>query len=136
MIHRVVRVQGWTVDFLFAHRRNDEEGVMACLYEYGAPKEIARQTREQMDGAPNRGFTFSNSDRRVILTWVGHQSSGAQWVNTTVHELAHIAQAIALDDGMDPFSEDFAYLCGDISQTVADILCTLACDHCRDHLSE
>ena len=132
MIHRVLRVRDWTVDFLFAHRRNDAGGVMACLYDYGAPEEIARQTRELMDGTPNRGFTFSNSDRRVVLTWVGPQSSGAQWMNTTAHEIVHIVQAVALDKETDPFSEDFAYLCGDITQGVADILCTLTCDHCRE----
>lgn len=132
MIHRALRVHGWTVDFLFVTGRNDRNGVMACLLDLGATRPIVEATYELMDGGMNRGFTFSDTERRVSLSWVGPQTSGAEWVNTTVHEIVHVAQAIASADGTDPLSEDFAYLVGDITQGVADIICGLACDHCRE----
>ena len=137
MIHRALRVGRWTCDFLFVLGRNDTEGVMACLYEYDAPQDISRRAREIMEGGePNCGFTFSNSDRRRSLSWIGPQSSGAQWINTAFHEIIHVAIAIAGAEGMEPFSEEFAYLCGDISQGIADLLCELACDRCRDKILE
>lgn len=39
-------------------------------------------------------------------------------------------------DGTEPLSEEFAYLVGDITHGVADIICRLACDHCRNDPSE
>ena len=70
MIHRAIRVHGWTVDFLFAHRRNDPDGVLAVLRSYGAPASLVEQADDLMNAGPNCGFTFSNSDRRLCLTWV------------------------------------------------------------------
>lgn len=132
MIHRAIRVRDWTVDFLFVDGRNDPDGVMACLYSFGATRSIADSTRDLMESGENRGFTFSNTERRIALSWIGHQANGSEWVNTTVHEIVHVAQAIAQEKELDTFSEDFAYLVGDITQGVADILCHLACDRCRE----
>ena len=132
MIHRAILIRDWTVDFLFVTGRNDREGVLACLLDLGATRPIVEATVELMDGGLNRGFTFSNTERRVSLSWVGPQTSGAEWVNTSVHEIVHVAQAIASADGSEPLSEEFAYLVGDITQGVADILCHLACDRCRE----
>ena len=95
MIHRAIRVHGWTVDFLFAHRRNDPDGVLAVLRSYGAPASLVEQADDLMNSGPNCGFTFSNSDRRLCLTWVGPQTEGAEWVNTTVHEIVHVAIAVS-----------------------------------------
>lgn len=132
MIHRALRVRDWTVDFLFAHRRNDPEGVLAVLRSYGAPASLVEQADELMAAGPNCGFTFSNSDRRLCLTWIGPQTEGSEWVNTTVHEIVHVAIAISSDAGIDPYTETFAYLVGDITEQVSDLLCLLACDHCRE----
>lgn len=132
MIHRALRVRDWTVDFLFAHRRNDPVGVLAVLRSYGAPASLVEQADELMAAGPNCGFTFSNSDRRLCLTWIGPQTEGSEWVNTTVHEIVHVAIAISSDAGIDPYTETFAYLVGDITEQVSDLLCLLACDHCRE----
>ena len=136
MIHRALRVHDWTVDFLFAHRRNDPEGVLAFLLSYGAPPSLVEQAEELMASGPNCGFTFSNSDDRLCLSWIGPQTEGAEWVNTSVHEIVHIAIAIAQDEGIDTYTETFAYLVGDITQAVADIICRLACDHCRNEKND
>ena len=132
MIHRAIRVHGWTVDFLFAHRRNDPDGVLAVLRSYGAPASLVEQADDLMNSGPNCGFTFSNSDRRLCLTWVGPQTEGAEWVNTTVHEIVHVAIAVSADAGIDPYTETFAYLVGEITEQVSDLLCLLSCDHCRE----
>lgn len=136
MIHRALRVRDWTVDFLFAHRRNDPDGVLAVLRSYGAPARLVEQAEDLMAAGPNCGFTFSNSDRRLCLTWIGPQTEGAEWVNTTVHEIVHVAIAISSDAGIDPYTENFAYLVGDITEQVSDLLCLLACDHCREEKND
>ena len=132
MIHRALLVHGWTVDFLFAHRRHDPDGVLAVLRSYGAPARLVEQADDLMAAGPNCGFTFSNSDRRLCLTWIGPQTEGSEWVNTTVHEIVHVAIAISSDAGIDPYTETFAYLVGDITEQVSDLICLLSCDHCRE----
>lgn len=132
MIHRTLRVRGWSVDFVLAHGRNDAEWVLNALRDLEAPEDVMAEAESLMDAGPNCGFTFSNGYRRCILTWVGRQASGAEWVNTTVHEIVHVAMAIAIDQGIDPYTEELAYLIGDVTERLSDLLCALACDHCRE----
>jgi len=136
MIHRALRVRDWTVDFLFAHRRNDPEGVLACMRSYGAPAILLEQAEDLMGAGPNCGFTFSNSDDRLCLSWIGPQTEGREWVNTTVHEIVHVAIAVSEDAGIAPDTETFAYLVGDITEQVSDLLCLLSCDHCRNEKND
>ena len=82
---------------------------------------------------PSFGATVRRpSDRRLCLTWVGPQTDGTEWVNTTVHEIVHVAIAVSADAGIDPYTETFAYLVGDITEQVSDLICLLSCDHCRE----
>lgn len=57
-------------------------------------------------------------------------------MNTTVHEIVHVAIAVAEEEGIDPYTETFAYLVGDITQQVSDLLCLLSCDHCRNEKND
>ena len=136
MIHRALRVRGWTVDFLFAHRRNDPEGVLAVMRSFGAPESLLAQAEDLMGAGPNCGFTFSNSDRRLCLSWIGPQTEGREWVNTIVHEIVHVAIAVAVEDGIDPHTETFAYLVGEITEQVSDLICLLSCDRCRERKND
>lgn len=53
-----------------------------------------------------------------------------KWHKTAcVIPLIPICQHIALEDGMDPFGEPFAYLGGNISREISDIICVLSCPH-------
>lgn len=136
MIKRTITIQGWTVDFLFADGRNDPEGVYSIVRSFDAPADILDDVERIMDGGPNCGFTFSNQYRRVCICWIGPQTEGRQWVNTTVHEIVHVAMAIARDKDIDPFSESMAYLIGNITEGISDILCFLSCDHCRERKND
>ena len=137
MIHRAIGIGEWVFDFLFAPSGNDLEGVLSCLKEYKAPEWILERTREIMtSGEMDCGFTFPNPDIRRGVVWVGPQSSGEEWINTTVHEIVHAAMSISPDLGIGCPGEPFAYLVGDITGEVADILCALGCDECRRNLLE
>ena len=37
---------------------------------------------------------------------------------------------IAEEDGIDPYSEELAYLMGDISHDISYVVCELSCPHC------
>lgn len=40
--------------------------------------------------------------------------------------------AVAAEEWIDPYTETFAYLVGDITEQISDLLCLLSCDHCRE----
>lgn len=132
MIHRVLNIGHWVIDFLFAVDGYDEEGVLSCLYDIGAPLEVMRRAGEIMEkGNLNCGFTFSNPGLKRALCVVGPTSSGGEFTNTFVHEIRHVADAIAKSIGYELDGELPAYISGDAAMALAEVVCELGCEHCR-----
>lgn len=132
MISRVLNIGRWVIDFLFAVDRYDREGVLACLYDINAPLEVMRRAGEIMErGDPDCGFTFSNPDLKRAVCVVGPTSSGEEFVNTTSHEMYHLAVAIAKEMGYDLNGEYPAYVTGDAMQSLISVICKLGCNNCH-----
>lgn len=148
MTRRVLRIGRWVVDFIFAPRGYDIDGILACLYDCGASRHIMYKAEDLMMGCEmefasegpdglmyecgfNQGFTFSNSARERAVVVIGPTTSGAEFQDTLVHEIHHLAVAIGNHLGFDLMGEGPAYLSGDTMRELADIVCHLGCDHCR-----
>ena len=141
MIHRVLKVGSWVIDFLFAESRYDIEGTLACLRHANAPEWVLREAYDLMTSCDKDcGFTFSrreerysyaNQDNHRAVVLIGPTSSGDEFLDTFVHEIRHVADAIAKSIGVQLDSEDAAYLSGDTARELADVVCRLSCNHCR-----
>lgn len=148
MLRRVLRIGRWVVDFIFAPRGYDIDGILACLYDCGASGSVMHKAEDLMSGCEmdyasdgsdglmhecglNQGFTFSNSAIERAVVVIGPTTSGAEFLDTVTHEIHHLAVAIANHLGFDLTSESPAYLSGDTMRELADIVCRLGCDHCR-----
>lgn len=132
MITRKVHIRRWTVWFLFSFDTYDMERILDALFWADAPDSIIQQVSENVSaGILNEGFTFSNQALRRTVFAIGKTTSGPEVLDSTVHEIIHIVQHVAIEDDIDPYSEEFAYLGGDISREVSDIVCELSCPHCR-----
>lgn len=131
MIVRKVRIHKWTILFLFSFDRYDMERIYDALLWVEAPDSIISQVSENVyAGRLNEGFTYSEPSLRRTVFATGLAENGPEVLDSIVHEIIHIGQHIAIEDGIDPFSEEMAYLCGDIASTVSDIVCELSCPHC------
>ena len=132
MIHRVLSIGRWVVDFVFATKAYDIDGVLSCLYDAGAPGWVMDDADGLMSaGEYNTGFTYTNPEIRRAVVVVGPTTSGAEYIDTLVHEIHHLAVAIASELGIDLESETPAYLAGDSARALAEVVCVLGCDHCR-----
>ena len=128
MIHRVLSIGRWVVDFLFATKRYDIDGVLACLYDAYAPYEIMEQAEDLMLSCEyNCGFTYTNQHKRRAVVLIGPTTSGEEFINTLVHEVRHLADAIAKSLGVPLDSERPAYISGDTAKALAEVICELGC---------
>ena len=133
MVHRVLAIGEWVVDFLFAKLDYDAEGVLACMYEINASPEILKKADKIMEEDKlNCGFTFSNPKMKRAVVVIGPTSSGDEFIDTLTHEIHHLAVAIADSIGVDLESETPAYLAGDAAFALAKTICEFGCPHCRD----
>lgn len=135
MIVREIRIRRWTIVFMFSFDTYDMERIYDALLWAEAPDSIVSQVSEKVyAGRLDEGFTYSDPSLRRTIFAIGKTSSGPEVLDSTVHEIIHIAQHIAVEDGIDPLSEQFAYLGGDISRAVSDIVCELSCPHCSQEV--
>ena len=131
MIYRRVRIKDWTIRFLFSFGQDDRAFVVGSLLWAEAPTSIISQVTKNLKADRlNEGFCYSEPSLRRTVLGIGAASSGPEVMNTIVHEIFHICQHISEEDGIDPYGEKIAYLAGDISREVSDIVCELSCPHC------
>ena len=146
MIHRALWVGRWGVDFSFAPDGYDRGRILDCLYDCGASLAVLQRASDLMSGCYmkkasrqglmygcgyNQGFTFSNPSLMQSVVVIGPTTNGAEFQNTVVHELFHLATAISASLGIDLLGEEAAYLSGDTMRDLADIVCELGCRRCR-----
>lgn len=132
MTIRRTRIRRWDIVFYFSFNIYDKERILDALVWAKAPNSVISQVLENISaGRLNEGFCYSNAKLRRTVLGTGIASSGPEVLNSMVHEIIHICQHIAEEDGLDPFGEEFAYLGGDIAREVSDIVCVLSCPHCR-----
>lgn len=118
----------WMVDFLFCGARYDIEGVLGCLYDAYAPRKILAQAEDLMLSCEKDcGFTYSNGYRKRAVVLIGPASSEDDWLDTLVHEIRHLADAIAKELGVELDSETPAYLSGDTIRALSDIVQQMGC---------
>jgi len=132
MIHRILTLGRWDIDFVFATDGYDEAAVIYLLEDAYAPGEIIAKAEDIMYTCEyNCGFTYSNSEKKRAVVLIGPTTSGRQFQNTFVHEIHHLAVAIASDLGVDLEGESPAYLAGNSAMELAEVVCELGCRHCR-----
>lgn len=133
MTWRTLYIGRWRVLFAFAGRHYDDlEEVRRILEGWDATPYIVERVERIMEGdAVDTGFTFTVPEERQALVVTGPASSGAEFLDTFVHEVHHLAVAIAKGLGYDLESEGPAYLAGDAARAFADVVCRLGCDRCH-----
>lgn len=131
MLLRRVDIQDWTVIFLFSLEGHEEEEVLRQLFYCKPPKSVANKVAENLEAnRENEGFTYSNTEMRRSVVYIGPTNSGAEFLSSFVHELAHLVCDICITDRISLRGEEIAYLTGEIARRLSDVVCHFSCDNC------
>ena len=126
--HRLLKIGSWDANFFFFTDGYDVEGVLDFLKDNGATEYILEDAYMLMSsGKDDTGFTFTVPNEHFAVICIGPTSSGEEFINTLVHEIHHLAVAIADELGIDLESETPAYISGGLALEFADLICRLGC---------
>lgn len=132
MIYRELYIGRWHVCFIFASDGYDDNAILDILYNLDASDYIIVKAGQKLrEARPNEGFTFANQAMKEALVVVGPTTSGAEFKDTLIHELHHLAVAVADSLGVDLDGETPAYIAGDSARELSDVICSLGCDKCH-----
>lgn len=126
----------WHVKFFLAVDGYYTEDIINELKDINCEKSNLKKAFSNLSsGQVNTGLTYSNSELRESIMVIGLASSGEQFMNSLVHESKHLEAHIGKALGLDPYSEDTAYLAGEIAQKLYRFTNKLSCRKCRTFIS-
>lgn len=126
------RAHGWKVTAFYAVTHYEVDEIMRTLAEAGADdKSLDRAYENLSSGDLNTGLCYSGNGESVLV--ISCASSPAQFLNSLVHELHHLASHIASALGYNQKGEDACYIAGEAAEKMYPVANRFLCEHCRNH---
>lgn len=118
MIHYEVYFDkyNWSVEVYIILSYADKQNILDTVKRMGGSKKILDSVYKNLQENFNSGFTYSNPKYRKSLMVVNRSSSMEEFINTYNHEKNHVEMHICEELGIDPYSEEAAYLSGNMAQ--------------------
>ena len=105
----------WTITIFYAVHGYYVEDIMDDLKRIGIRgKKLAKAEENLTSGEINSGLTYVNNGEAVCV--IGIASSAAQYMDSIVHEVMHLAKFIGKAEGLDPYGEEVCYMGGEIGR--------------------
>lgn len=118
----------WAASVFYDTAGKDIRYILSALLDLGCTGKWLENSRRVLGrGNDNVGMTFSNPRLRESVMVMGHASSLREFLNTWQHEMTHLCRHICEHYDIDPFSEEAAYLAGDIAAEMHSVLSHYIC---------
>lgn len=80
---------------------------------------------------PNTGYTYTKFGDHLSIVLVSHATSYEQMYDTVQHETKHLTEHISSYYGVNPKSEEAAYLHGEIARQMYKAVALAVCPKCN-----
>lgn len=125
----------WYIKAYYAVDAYYTDEILEELEKYNPTIEEYNSVKSLMENYEyNTGFTFTDYRDKQSLMVIGLTTSPSEFQNTFDHEKGHLATHIAQYYNIDPYSEHFQYLAGDIGKKLFPIAKKFICKHCKQDL--
>lgn len=106
----------WSIEVYIILSQADKQAILDSVVKMGGSKKVLESAYANLQEDFNSGFTYTSSKYRKSLMVVNRSSSMEEFINTYNHEKNHVEMHICEELGIDPYSEEAAYLSGNIAQ--------------------
>lgn len=123
---------GWNIAVFYEVTCDDTERIIAELSDIGCRDVDLYKARKNIASCKrNNGITFANMRNREMVVVLTKTTSAKEFLNTLVHELHHMAEFVAICDGIPLSGEEISYISGDLSMLMYGKAAHLLCGSCR-----
>jgi hypothetical protein len=120
----------WVMVYYDVRTPDDLRKVEGALMASGCPKEMLKPAIENLKGW-NRGYTFSDLDKRTSIIIIGKATDASQMFDSIVHEMKHLAEQVGEYYGVDSREELSAYLQGEVGRNMWPAAAMVLCPKCN-----
>ena len=126
----------WNIRVYYAVNQYYISNILVDLIDINCNKEAYFKIKELMEAQKrNIGFTYTNVDERASLILIGVTDDASEFQSTFDHEKGHVVMHISKALGIDPYSEEYQYLAGEVGKCMFKKAKLLLCDNCRKYIS-
>ena len=123
---------GWKVTCYYAVTHYEVDEILRTLAEAGADDKSLDRAYDNLSSVNlNTGLCYSGDGESVLV--VSCATSPAQFFNSLVHELHHLASHIASALGCDQKGEEACYIGGETAEQMYPVASKYLCENCREH---
>lgn len=128
----IVNRRYWRVYVYYDVSSEDTNEIVNKMTEINLPSEYSTSAYTILKKDKlNCGLTYSNTQNQTSVVIIGKTNNASEFVNSFVHEIAHLTNHIARAYKLNLNTEEVCYIAGDISQQMFKVCHTLMCDCCR-----
>lgn len=106
----------WCVEVYMLLDTFDTRKIYKSLADLKCPEDVMYAVYENLNSGLDSGFTYTNEKFRKSIMVINKPSSMHEFINTYNHEKNHVEMHICEELGIDPYSEEAAYLSGELAQ--------------------
>jgi hypothetical protein len=106
----------WSVEVFIILSKPGTAEIMSAVKRAGGSKKVLNSAYANLMEDFNSGFAYSSPKYRKSIMVVNRSSSMEEFINTYNHEKNHVEMHICEELGIDPYSEEAAYLSGNMAQ--------------------
>lgn len=118
----------WVVDVFYDTVAEDAEMILKYLRRLGCSGGDYIHSRNNLrSGDMDTGLTYSDNRKRESVMVIGRSSTLAEFLNSWQHEMTHLQRHICQAFWINPYSEEAAYLAGDIAMKMHPVLSQFMC---------
>lgn len=108
-----IRKYDWEVTLFYNAKPHDASYIMRVLWQRGLDAADYYNAQKLLhSGRPDEGLTYNNPRTRSSVVVIGHVSDIWELIDTIEHEGRHLIQGICNAYGINPSSEEAAYMEG------------------------
>ena len=125
----------WSIRVYYAVHEYFISNILIDLLDIDCDEESFFKIKELMEtGKDNIGFTYTNTEMGASLMLIGKTDSSEEFQDTFDHEKGHLVMHISSALGIDPYSEDYQYLAGEVGKRMFKVAKKFLCDHCKQYI--
>ena len=118
MIHFITSFKkyDWDIEVFIIIETPDTQYIIDRLQELDCDNNTICKAISRIKDYENSGFTYTNSDKYKSIIVINRPDSMEEFMDTYNHEKNHVEMCICKKFGIDPYSEQAAYLSGQLSK--------------------
>ena len=125
----------WSIRVYYAVHEYFISNILIDLLDIDCDEESFFRIKRLMEtGKDNIGFTYTNTEMGASLMLIGKTDSSDEFQDTFDHEKGYLVMHISSALSIDPYSEEYQYLAGEVGKRMFKVAKKFLCDHCKQYI--